>query len=296
MHRITAIALALAAALTCVRATAAGAEPAGASEITALTDNGASTASVLRQTTPQLTVIEQFGAAPITFEGVAWVPRGRAYPPPTISPPPPTISAPPNPSPAPASSKGPGAQTQVHGGFFETERYGITGVEAGIRGGPMLNSHVQLGLGLDYEYRGSEQGQPATTTNAPSGVVINTQRQISSWDENSVPILGYLQFTLWNGKLLSPYVGAGGGYEWTALSVTEYQTGASYNATYAGWTWQGWGGVRLPLAGQTRLLAEAYYHDSNPSRLVTDPLTGDTYRETLKRRAAGMRFGLSFGF
>ncbi|HTM57878.1 MAG TPA: outer membrane beta-barrel protein [Candidatus Udaeobacter sp.] len=224
---------------------------------------------------PEVDAMAEFGATPVTLGAVMYRPRSRYYR---------------------RSEPSMGSQAQVHAGFFDPEGdQNGTGFVLGMRGGPMVDPHIQLGLGVDWEHRSSEQSEVVGTSPGPGGTVITTRRQLSSSSENTFPILGFVQVTGDPSMPVVPYGGIGGGYEIVTLSATDFQSGSSFDATYGGWGWQAWGGAKIPLSGQASVLGEVYLNQSEPHRDVDDPTTGQTFREVVKVNGFGMRFGLSWG-
>lgn len=223
---------------------------------------------------PRADFVSEFGAAPIRLDAVAYRPRGRYYR---------------------RDNPWLGTQTQIHAGFFDPEENSGTGFVLGIRGGPMVDPHIQLGLGVDWEHRGDEQSEVISNSTGPGGVPITTRRQLSSSSENTFPLMGFVQISGDESMPVVPYGGIGGGYEVVTLSATDFATNSSFDATYGGWGWQAWGGARIPLSGRASVLGEVYLNQSEPHRDVDDPVTGQTYREIVKVNGFGMRFGLSWG-
>jgi hypothetical protein len=230
--------------------------------------------SSVRSLAPQVDALAEFGAAPMTLDAVMYRPRGRYYR---------------------RSEPYLGTQTQIHAGFFDPEGDTGTGFVLGIRGGPMVDPNIQLGLGVDWEHRSQEQSEVVGTSSGPGGTVITTRRQLSSSSENTFPILGFIQLSGDASSPVVPYGGIGGGYEVVTLSATDFSSGSSFDATYGGWGWQAWAGARIPLSGRASVLGEAYLNQSEPHRDVDDPVSGQTFRETVKLNGFGARFGLSWG-
>lgn len=189
------------------------------------------------------------------------------------------------------------AVTQLHAGYFDPEgsdqgpRFLI-----GLRGGPLVDPHIQLGLGVDWAHKTDNVSSVERTTTGPGGVPITTRQDLSSASTNFVPILGFIQVQADDNLPLIPYFGAGGGYELMFLSADDFQTGNSFDATYGGWGWQAWGGLAIPLSGRTRVTGEVYVNGAELSRDVTDAATGLTFRETVPGDGMGLRFGLAWGF
>jgi hypothetical protein len=225
---------------------------------------------------PSASTLAEFGAAPAVLGTVAYEPRSRYYP-----------------APRPHRVYEPTTQTQLHSGFFQPDGGSGTGFVLGMRGGPMLSKNVQIGMAFDWEYRSEQQGVVVGSAPGPGGTPIVTQRQLFSASESTFPLMAYLQISAAPTRVIVPYVGIGGGYEFLTLSATDY-TGYSFYANYGGWGWQTWAGARIPFAGHAGLLGEVYWNDATVHRDVFDPISGFTYRESVSLSGVGGRFGLSW--
>lgn len=227
-----------------------------------------------------LNAMTTLGEAPITLETVGWHPRG-GHPP---------VSS-------PHYSSGPvgyGSSTQIHGGIFEPSHGNGQGFTMGLRGGPNLAPNLQLGIAADWEHRGNDFGNVVGSSPGPGGTVVVT-RQISNSSENTFPLMMYLQLQANPKRVLVPYAGIAGGYEIVTLNATDYATGSTFNATYGGWGWQSWAGMRVALAPRTGLLAEVYTNQATAYRDVYDAFYGATLRESVGLDGVGFRAGLSWG-
>lgn len=222
----------------------------------------------------QINSLAGFGERPITLQTVGYRPRSAR----------PHYGAPP----------GFGSQTQIHGGFFNPQSGSGQGFVLGMRGGPNVSENVQLGVAMDWEHRSDQSGNIVGTSNGPGGTVIVT-RQIASSSENTFPLLAYLQVSGSDKRMIVPYVGIGGGYEIVSLYATDYATSSTFSATYGGWGWQSWAGVRVPFGGHSGVLAEAFLNQATAYRNVYDPFYGLTLRESVNLDGYGARFGLSWG-
>ncbi|MBI1799307.1 MAG: hypothetical protein HYR73_06435 [Candidatus Eisenbacteria bacterium] len=218
--------------------------------------------------------ITEFSKAPVTFAGVSYQPRSSYRP----------------------HDSGPllGSQTQIHAGFFAPDGGFSNGFVLGVRGGPMVDPHIQIGFAADWEHRSSQQSTVIASSPGPGGTIIITQRQLSSSSEHTFPMLAYLQVSGDPSRALSPYAGIGGGYQVVWLSATDYASNASFDATYGGWAWQAWAGLRVALSGRSGVIGEAYLHQGEAHRDVYDPFYNATFRESVNRDGYGMRFGLSW--
>jgi hypothetical protein len=185
--------------------------------------------------------------------------------------------------------------SQIHLGFYDPE--GQPGREflLGIRGGPMLDPHVQLGVGLDWSHIVDNASSVTHETPGPNGTTLTVRQDLSRASTNVFPIMAFAQFSGDDNMSLVPYFGVSGGYEVVNLSADNFQTNQSFDATYGGWGWQVWGGAAIPLSGQVRVGAEVFLNTAEPGRDVTDNL-GVTYRETVRANGSGLRIGMAWGF
>jgi hypothetical protein len=186
--------------------------------------------------------------------------------------------------------------TQIHAGFFDPE--GAPGNEflLGVRGGPMVDPHVQLGLGLDWSHIVDQNSSVQRDSVLPGGQTITVKRDLSRASTHLFPIMAFAQFSGDDNMSLIPYFGGSLGYELMNISADNFQNNTSFDATYGGWGWQAWAGVGVPLSGQARLNGEVFVNQAELGRDVTDDATGDTVRETVKANGAGLRIGLAWGF
>lgn len=214
--------------------------------------------------------------APVEFAGVHYRPRSRGR----------------------YSSRQPESAgvSQVHVGFFNPNGDQATRFDLGIRGGPMLDQNLQLGLGVDWIHKSENISSVTTSTVGPGGVPIEVKQQIARASVNMFPIMGFMQLSAPENMSIVPYAGVGGGYEVLVLSGDDFTTGQSFEGTFSGWGWQAWAGVGVPLGGRTRLNGEAFVNGSELGRDVTDNATGSTVHETVNGDGVGMRFGVAWGF
>lgn len=195
-----------------------------------------------------------------------------------------------------SSRSGYGSPVQIHAGFFELDESDTpSSFVIGMRGGPATDPHIQLAFGVDWMHNGERS---RTVTGEPyqqGGVTIVPERELARASSDLLPLTANLQVNLSKGGPVIPYVGIGGGYQVLWLSAEDFNTGEAYDATFGGWMWQLFGGVQLPLSGNSRLLGEVFLHDGEADREVEDP-SGQLYREIVDLDGTGMRFGLSWGF
>jgi hypothetical protein len=185
--------------------------------------------------------------------------------------------------------------SQVHVGFFDPSGDQTSRFDIGIRGGPMMDENVQLGLGVDWIHKGENISSVTTSTVGPGGVPIEQKQDIARASVNMFPIMGFVQVSLPGSTSIVPYVGAGGGYQVLVLSGDNFATGDSFEGTFSGWGWQVWGGAALPLSGRTRLTGEVYLNRAELGRDAND-INGLKVHETVNGDGMGMRFGLAWGF
>jgi len=184
---------------------------------------------------------------------------------------------------------------QIHAGFFDPDGNAANSFAFGLRGGPMVDEHIQLGIGLDW-YHESENQRDVVSTSSQNGTPVVVTRELARASSDLLPLQAFLQVNLGSGRSLIPYVGIAGGYQVLFLSATDFQTGSDYNATFGGWGWQTWAGAALPLGSRSRLFGEAFFNSAQVGRDVDDPVSPVTYRELVDENGVGMRFGLSWGF
>jgi hypothetical protein len=185
--------------------------------------------------------------------------------------------------------------SQIHLGFFDPDGDPARKFLVGIRGGPMLDSHVQLGVGLDWAHDSDHTSSVSSRTTGPGGIPITVQRDVARASTDLFPVMAFVQISADDNMSVVPYFGGAAGYQLMNLSAEDFQTGQSFDATYGGWGWQLWGGAALPLSGRTRLTGEVFINGAELGRDVDDPLLGG-YRETVKADGVGARFGLAWGF
>lgn len=186
--------------------------------------------------------------------------------------------------------------SQVHVGFFDPDGDQESRLDIGVRGGPMLDENLQIGLGVDW-IRKSEKVTSITTENiGPGGIPIQVERQLGKTSVNMFPIMAFVQVQAGEDMPVIPYFGAAAGYEVLTLSGDDFVTGDSFEGTFSGWGWQLWGGVGLPLGGRTRLTGEAFVNGAELGRDATDVLTGNEVHETVSGDGMGLRVGLAWGF
>jgi len=186
--------------------------------------------------------------------------------------------------------------TQIHVGFFDPS--GAAGGEflLGARGGPMLDPHVQIGLGLDWSHLANNASSATRSVTGPGGTTITTTpTDLSSSSIDIFPIMAFAQYSGDDGMSVVPFAGVGGGYEVVNLTADNYAPHQNFDATYGGWGWQAWVGAAVPLSGQVRLSGEVFVNTAEPGRDVS-LADGTPARETVKIDGAGMRFGLAWGF
>lgn len=186
--------------------------------------------------------------------------------------------------------------SQLHVGFFDPNGDQDARLDIGVRGGPMIDENLQLGLGVDWIHKTENISSVTTSTTGPGGVPIEVKQDIARASVNMFPIMAFVQLSAPDNLALIPYFGAGGGYQVLVLSGDDFVTGQSFDGTFSGWGWQVWGGLGLPLGGRTRLTGELFVNGAELGRDATDQVTGQTVHETVNADGAGARFGVSWGF
>lgn len=186
--------------------------------------------------------------------------------------------------------------SQLHLGFYNPD--GVRGEQflIGVRGGPMLDSHVQLGLGVDWIHKTEKTTSVTSSQNGPGGTPIEVRQDLARASSHLFPVMAFVQVSADDNLPVVPFFGAGAGYQVLLLSAEDFTTGAEYDGTFGGWGWQVWGGAAMPLSGRTRLTGEIFVNGGELTRDVKDNFLGSSYRETVDVDGAGMRFGLAWGF
>jgi len=185
---------------------------------------------------------------------------------------------------------------QLHLGFFDYDGGGgSSSFVAGLRGGPQVDPHIQVGGGFDWVHRSDDQTVVAGDPYTQGGTVITPTRVLSRASANLFPFQLFLQVSGDENMPVIPFGGISGGYQLLFLSAEDFATQNSFDATFGGWGWQAWGGLGIPLSGQSRLTGEVFLNQAAPEREVTDP-NGIAYRERVDADGVGARFGLQWGF
>lgn len=185
--------------------------------------------------------------------------------------------------------------SQVHMGWFDPDGDQESRFDIGLRGGPLLDRHVQLGLGVDWIHKAENVSSVSSTTTGPGGVPIEVKQEIARASVNMFPIMGFVQVSAGDDLSFIPYFGLAGGYQVLLLSGDDFTTGESFEGTFSGWGWQAWGGAAFPLGGRTRLTGELFVNGAELGRDATD-VNGQTVHETVNGDGMGLRFGLAWGF
>lgn len=186
--------------------------------------------------------------------------------------------------------------TQFHAGFFDPEGDLNSRFLAGLRVGPMVDPHVQIGLGADWAHEGDNTSSVTRRTIGPGGTPIEVRQDLARASSDFIPIAAFLQISADDNMPVVPFFGVSAGYQVLVLSADDFTTGQSFDGTFGGWGWQAWGGGAIPLSGRTRVTGEIFVNGAELSRDVDDFTTGQTIRESVDANGMGMRFGLSWGF
>jgi len=188
--------------------------------------------------------------------------------------------------------------TQIHVGFFDPSDNFSTGFEGGLRIGPQVDPHVQLGLAVDWWHKSESTTMDLGSVPLPSGTG-SEQLVLSRASADLMPILAFVQVSGDENMPIIPYGGFGVGYEWLFVSADNYLTTESFSQTFGGFGWQAWGGAGIPLDGRTRINGEVFYNGSEVGSDVDVNVPGfgpATVRDVVKVNGVGMRFGVSWGF
>lgn len=229
---------------------------------------------VVAEAAPDVAIVHSSAVPEVSMAGVHYRPRRSGY----------------------ASRGGSASASQLHLGFYDPDGDPSRKFLVGMRGGPMVDSNVQLGVGLDWAHDSDRTTSVSSTTPGPGGTPIIVQRELARASSDFFPLMAFLQVSADDDLSIMPYFGIAGGYQFLNLSADDFETGESYDATFGGWGWQLWGGLAMPLSGRTRLTGEIFWNGAELGRDVDDDLFGGSYRETVDADGAGARFGLAWGF
>lgn len=184
---------------------------------------------------------------------------------------------------------------QLHFGFFDPDGGGSNSFVVGLRGGPLVDPHIQIGGAIDWVHRSEDRTVVAGDPYTQGNTTITPTRVLSRASSNLFPFQLFLQISGDQDMPVIPFGGISGGYQALFLSADDFASQTSFDATFGGWGWQAWAGAGIPLSGQSRLTGEVYINQSDPEREVTD-VTGIAFRERVNADGVGMRFGLQWGF
>ncbi len=185
--------------------------------------------------------------------------------------------------------------TQIHAGFLDpTDNFG-TSFDGGVRIGPMVDPHVQLGVGVDWWHRNTSQTANVGSIPIPGGGGANAQIELSHSTADLLPVLGFVQVSGDEDMPVVPYAGAGAGYEWLIVSA-DLPDGSTFDQTFSAFGWQGWVGAGIPFSNsRARINGEIFYNGSEPAAdvILAD---GTAAHVKVNMNGVGMRFGVSWGF
>ncbi len=186
--------------------------------------------------------------------------------------------------------------SQIHIGIQDVDGAEHPGGLIGFRGGLAVDPNVVIGGQVEWRHRGNSDTQVLSQQPGPGGTTIQVREDISRSSSDLIPLMGMIQVG-GGGATVTPYVGLAGGVEVLHLSAENFATGEKFDGNFAGFGWQLWAGVSMPLSGQARVNAEGFYNGATDlSRDVDDPTTGGTLRESVDMSGAGARLGLAWGF
>ncbi|MCC6650918.1 MAG: hypothetical protein IT348_07205 [Candidatus Eisenbacteria bacterium] len=243
---------------------------------TALTSraDAVTTTQPLALPTPSLALVQTSVAPEVQLLGTHYRPRGSGY----------------------RGSAGNTSVSQIHIGYFDPDGDPSSRFLVGIRGGPMIDKNIQLGVGVDWAHKTEKASSVSHSEIGPGGTPIEVRTDLSSASTHFFPMMAFVQVSADDDMPIVPFFGVAGGYQVLNLSAENYQTGDTYDGTFGGWGWQIWGGAALPLSGRTRVTGEIYVNGGELTRDVDEVLGGGTYRESVNADGMGLRMGLAWGF
>jgi hypothetical protein len=241
---------------------------------------------ILAGATPQVSAVHVAAMPELEFAGVEYRPRNTQTTVPPAMP--------------PATNPHRGSElktlTQIYGGIFQLDRRPDNNAYfGGLRVGPMLGKHAQIGGMFDWIHDTSHESNFETQVEGPGGVPIDTRYDISRSTTDLFPLMAFIQLSGWGKLAIMPYVGAAGGYQWLNLHAENYETGHTFDSTYGGLGWQVWAGAGLPIAKGTKLTGELFLNGGDLGRDEVDPYNTVIYHENVNVNGVGARFGLAWG-
>jgi hypothetical protein len=193
-------------------------------------------------------------------------------------------------------SRGPSSFSQLHVGIQDVDGSEQPGLVLGFRGGLAVDPNVVIGGQVEWRHRGNSDSQVISEEPGPGGTTVEVRRDLARSSSELIPLMGFIQVG-GSGNQIMPYFGGGAGVEILHLSAEDFTTGEEFSGNFAGFGWQAWGGVSMPLGGPSRVNAEVFWNGApDLSRDVDDPATGETFRESVDMSGAGARVGLAWGF
>jgi len=113
--------------------------------------------------------------------------------------------------------------SQLHVGFFDPE--GDLGERflVGLRGGPMIDPNIQLGLGVDWVHKTEKASSVTSTQEGPGGIPIEVRQDLARASTNLFPIMAFIQVSAKDDMPVIPYFGLGGGYQVMVLSAEDFR-------------------------------------------------------------------------
>ena len=187
---------------------------------------------------------------------------------------------------------------QTHVGFLDPIDNFSAGFNGGLRFGPQVESHIQVGLGLDWWHRSDDEVLDLGPVDAPIGTA-ERELVLSESSANLVPIMMFAQVSFDENMPVIPYVGLGIGYEWLFLTANNYLTDESFDQTFGGFGWQAWVGAGLPLDLGMRLNGELFFNACEVGSEVDVNIKDygpATVRNVIQMNSFGARVGISWGF
>ena len=79
--------------------------------------------------------------------------------------------------------------SQFHVGFFDPDGERGSQFLLGVRGGPMLDSHIQIGLGVDWIHKTEKTSTVTSTQNGPGGTPIEVRQELARASSHLFPLM-----------------------------------------------------------------------------------------------------------
>lgn len=185
--------------------------------------------------------------------------------------------------------------TQFHLGFFNPNGQLGTEFLAGLRVGPMVDPHVQIGASLDWSHRTDRTSSGGGAVPVQSPFPVTAENGSISKTVDLVPMMVFVQVSGDENMKVIPYMGLAGGWEYLNLTADPVGSDPAFDVSCGGWGWQVWGGAALPLSGRVRASGELVFNAAEPSGDFPTA-SGGSQHGHVTMNGVGLRAGISWGY